>query len=396
MPITPLPTPPSRQRPDDFSDEADAFLGALPTFGSEANTLETNVNAKEVTASAAAVTCSAAEAVALAASNFKGEWDDLTGAAAIPYSVFHSNKYWMLITGLADITAKEPGVDVEWEEISTVTFATAAEIIAGTETDKSIAPDQLKLAGIVPAVLPTGWITGLGMSNAADTDHDITVAAGKARDATDAADLVLASAITKRFDADWSVGSTNGGFATGESLPASGTIHVWLIKRSDTGVVDVLANNHATTGLTPTLPAGYDYKRLIGSYRTNASNNIINGDWRGTGVLRTFLYDTPILDVSYTTPGTSAITSALSTPGGIATFAIMNFVVGSGGSVYVSSLDNADMAGSHTAAPGWTVISPGYTVSCQGRVKTNTSSQIRHRGADAPIYLSTLGYEMSL
>lgn len=42
--ITQLPTPPSRQRPTTFSDEADAFLGALPDFGDEANALATEVN----------------------------------------------------------------------------------------------------------------------------------------------------------------------------------------------------------------------------------------------------------------------------------------------------------------------------------------------------------------
>ena len=55
MPITALPTPPSRNSPSTFADVGDAFLAALPTFGTEANTLETNVNAKEVSAAASAL-----------------------------------------------------------------------------------------------------------------------------------------------------------------------------------------------------------------------------------------------------------------------------------------------------------------------------------------------------
>jgi hypothetical protein len=57
MPITALPTPPSRQDPTNFNDRADAFLGALPLFQSEANALQTNVNTSEVNSvnSAAAV-----------------------------------------------------------------------------------------------------------------------------------------------------------------------------------------------------------------------------------------------------------------------------------------------------------------------------------------------------
>lgn len=59
MAITPLPTPPSRQRPVEFSNEADAFLGALPTFGTEANAIAVDVNNKLVTATEAAATATA-------------------------------------------------------------------------------------------------------------------------------------------------------------------------------------------------------------------------------------------------------------------------------------------------------------------------------------------------
>lgn len=54
MAITALPTPPSRQDPTNFAQRADDFLGALPTFATEANALQADVNAKQVTASAAA------------------------------------------------------------------------------------------------------------------------------------------------------------------------------------------------------------------------------------------------------------------------------------------------------------------------------------------------------
>lgn len=60
--ITPLPSVPSRQDPVNFNDRADAFLGALPLFQSEANALSTEVN----TASANAV---AANNAVIAATN---------------------------------------------------------------------------------------------------------------------------------------------------------------------------------------------------------------------------------------------------------------------------------------------------------------------------------------
>lgn len=54
MPITALPTPPSRDDPATFATRADTFLGALPTFVTEANALQSDVNTKQSTASTAA------------------------------------------------------------------------------------------------------------------------------------------------------------------------------------------------------------------------------------------------------------------------------------------------------------------------------------------------------
>ncbi len=64
MAITLLPTPPTRQDPINFNVRADEFLGALPTFGTEANSLATDVNNKQITASNAATTATNAASTA--------------------------------------------------------------------------------------------------------------------------------------------------------------------------------------------------------------------------------------------------------------------------------------------------------------------------------------------
>lgn len=58
-------------------------------------------------------------AIAIAAANFKGNWSALTGALAVPSAVYHSSKFWLLLSNLADVTASEPGVDADWLEIIT-------------------------------------------------------------------------------------------------------------------------------------------------------------------------------------------------------------------------------------------------------------------------------------
>lgn len=69
MAITALPTPPSRSDPATFVERSDAFLGALPTFATEANALATDVSSKQVLAgdSANLAGVKAAEAVISAA-----------------------------------------------------------------------------------------------------------------------------------------------------------------------------------------------------------------------------------------------------------------------------------------------------------------------------------------
>ncbi|MCZ7855998.1 hypothetical protein O9X81_05175 [Agrobacterium salinitolerans] len=111
--------------------------------------------------------------------------------------------------------------------------------------------------------VPRGHISGLTLSNnATDAVNDIDIAPGEAAD--DGAlpwCMVLSSVLTKRLDAVWAVGSGNGGRDTAAAI-ANDTYHVFLIQRSDTGVVDALFSLSATA---PTMPANYDRKRRIGS-----------------------------------------------------------------------------------------------------------------------------------
>lgn len=91
-----------------------------------------------------------------------------------------------------------------------------------------------------------------------DPSNDIVIQPGLCRDRTDEEDIQLLTALTKRLDASWSVGSAAGGLLEG-SKQNSQMYAIWALKRTDTAVVDVgfstaLANRTATVTMTIASP----------------------------------------------------------------------------------------------------------------------------------------------
>jgi len=160
--------------------------------------------------------------------------------------------------------------------------------------------------------MPRGHIWGLTMSNAADTANDITVAAGECRDENGNHDMVLTAAITKRLDAAWAGGTGNGGINTGAEANST-WYEVHLIKRLDTGVVDVM---FTTTANRATLPASYTVQRRIGWIRNDGSGNIL----QFTQIDDHFTLTTQVNDLSQTPTSTAAAVTLTAPPSSIARF----------------------------------------------------------------------------
>lgn len=102
MPITALPTPPSRTDAANFNVRAEAFLGALPTFVTQANALATETNGYAVNAAASATTASsqaanAAASAANAAASYDAFDDRYLGSKAVNPTV--DNDGAALLTG---------------------------------------------------------------------------------------------------------------------------------------------------------------------------------------------------------------------------------------------------------------------------------------------------------
>ena len=116
-----------------------------------------------------------------------------------------------------------------------------------------------------------GHIWGLVMTNSgADVNNDISVAVGEATNETTYDNIVLSGAIIKQLDAGWAVGTNQGGLNTGAEANST-WYEVHLIKRVDTGVVDVM---FTTTANRATLPANYTLQRRIGWIFNDSGGNI--------------------------------------------------------------------------------------------------------------------------
>lgn len=239
-----------------------------------------------------------------------------------------------------------------------------------------------------------GALAGLGLSTAG-ASTTMSIAAGTCRDSTNT-DWMSLNAFSKSTTA-WGLGTATGGLDTG-TIANSTWYHFFVIKRPDTGVVDVIISLSPTA---PTLPANYTLFRRIGSGKTNGS-----GQWTAfTQDGDYFIWAASVLDISANNPGTAAVTRTLvSVPTGVNVEAhfqgILNNSGASGAVCYFSDLAQNDEVPDYASftdlCAAGTAADQVRTAASRLRVRTNTSAQIRSRlhysDANITLYIRTLGW----
>ena len=215
-----------------------------------------------------------------------------------------------------------------------------------------------------------GHIFGLALSTAGSS-ATFSVALGAAADNTNLELLTLPAAISKTTAA-WAVGTAVGALDTG-TIAASTWYHAHLIRRPDTGVVDVLVSLSATA---PTLPANYTQSRRIGSMKTNASSQWISFSQNGDE----FLWTTGVQDVNGAAVALALIlTPALSVPTGVKVGALMR--VGTIHSTATTALllcspDEVPTLPIGVNITVQTFSAAGSSFAAIAPVRTNTSAQV--------------------
>lgn len=308
--------------------------------------------------------------------NGSGVYSKPAGTTAVSGTTIESAKFNSVIDDLVDdANAARP----------IVAGGTGATTAAGARTNLGLSTGT------------AGYLFGLTLSNnTTDSTNDIDIASGIAaeQDVSAPTLITLSSGITKRLDGSWAVGTNQGGLDTGSI--ANTTYHVWLIERSDTGVVDALFSASATS---PTMPANYDKKRLIGSIiRSGATilQFVQDGD--------RFSLLAPVNNVAATNPGTSAVLRTLTTPAGRRLEAILAVAGGANingqgpGFIYISDPSVTDSAAATNAFSHIISLAASFQIYGGGQVRcfTNTSSQVRSRlqisGSTTELYISTIGW----
>lgn len=220
------------------------------------------------------------------------------------------------------------------------------------------------------------YLAGLTLS-AAGATGTFGIAAGIAADSTNAATMALASAYTKTTSA-WAVGSGNGGIDTG-TIANTTWYHVYLIERTDTGVVDVLFSLSATS---PTLPSSYTLFRRIGSMLTDGSAHWVKFEQNGDE----FLWDAQTSDINVSLSDGLAHLYPMSVPTGIkvnvlfslrASFSsVTSFFI-------ITSPDQADTAPNSGSSPPLWEFFAGTALAnpvLSYNIRTDTSGNVRIRG----------------
>lgn len=275
---------------------------------------------------------------------------------------------------------------------------TAADTLAALTVGANGAIPMARSAattGLAYAAALTKAIYGFTYANnVGDATNDLDIAAGGAMDATGAY-WMDGSALTKRSDANWTVGNNQGALDTG--AVGNSDYYIWVIARSDTGVVDYLFSLSSTA---PTMPTNYDFKRLIGWFKRVGGTIVAFHTYETEGGGLEFQWDSPTLDVNLANTLTTARrTDAVKVPLNFSTIAHLNVTLQDGAAsanVWIYSPDQSDLAPSTSVAP---LQNYDYlTSNTKGRqlfIRTSATGTIAARADLATVDLyavSTMGF----
>lgn len=238
-----------------------------------------------------------------------------------------------------------------------------------------------------------GYLGGLTMSNDPTSPNTvIDTTAGVAASDDSSSVLMKLASFTKNANVAWTVGTGNGCLDTGSSLAAATWYHLFVIQRTDTGVVDLLCSTSASS---PAFPANYTKKRRIGSFQTDGSAHILAFSQNGDEFLRSI----PVTDVGVSNLGTTPTLFTLSgVPAGVKVVArlrVFAFSATNPVGLLVSSPDEASTAqnsplGNQTMQLN--IANVGFSTTIDVRVSSSAQIRAVASSANTNLDIATYGW----
>lgn len=286
--------------------------------------------------------------------------------------------------GVATKYAREDHVHPSEVAARAVRFDTAQTLTAAQQT---------QARGNIGVAVMRSYLAGLGIAPNSPSTNFYTVAPGVAADSGNSDFMVLSSALNKSIGA-WTLGSGGGGLDTSGTVTLSTWYHVFLIKRPDTGVVDVC---HSLSATAPTLgvsiPAAYTLSRRIGSIRIGPSAMLTYVQFGDK-----FLWNPIVVD--YNAAGLSAgVTGPIGLtvpPGVIVTAQFYSSIVSAAGVIIVAfASPSVTLAGANNPTGNISLITAGVNMNTAGQfsIETSTGSAIQmSSSANGSLYVATQGW----
>lgn len=201
---------------------------------------------------------------------------------------------------------------------------------------------------------PVGYRKQITIALGTDSLHDIDFPSGMiVRDSTNTHTFYLDTVLTKRYDAAWALGSTQGGRFTTD---ANGWWHLYLIQRDSDGVIDAGFDSSPTAA---NRPAGWTRYSAVFSMLTNGGSIIPFKHKYGAWVF----WSSPSLDIDVSDQDTTATDRVLSRvpPLSSGVLALLNVYFNQAGTanLYIRDDNEASMNPSITVAPLATMRTTG-------------------------------------
>lgn len=199
--------------------------------------------------------------------------DNLTTKNLIDVNLAPVSTY--IKTLLNDTTSAEARATLEAQKLNNNLTALASLIGSSNKIPYFTGEGAMALTDIVSsASATTQGIQYLNKpitisNNIADANNDIDFTSGNFI-FSDGSGSAIASAMTKRLDANWTAGNNNGGLDTGTKA-ANTWYYCYAIYNPTTQVSDFL---FSANGTSPTLPSGFTKYKYVGSVLNTASNTL--------------------------------------------------------------------------------------------------------------------------